>query len=54
MLYELFIIGLWVASQMVVASMVLGGLLCVWSASKGSERTRFDKQLPASTKPLMI
>jgi hypothetical protein len=32
----------WVVGSIgvVVASMVLGGLLCVWCASQGSKRTR--------------
>ena len=39
MLYQLFMY--WVVGSIgVVVSMVLGGLLCVWCASKGSKRTR--------------
>jgi hypothetical protein len=45
MLYELFM--LWVVGSItvVVASMVLGGLLCVWCAFKGSKRTRLVSNL---------
>jgi hypothetical protein len=40
MLYELFM--LWVVGSItvVVASMVFGGLLCVWCAFKGGKRVR--------------
>jgi hypothetical protein len=40
MLYELFMV--WVVGSIaaIAASMVLGGLLCVWCAYKGSKRTQ--------------
>jgi hypothetical protein len=40
MLYELFMVWIVGSISVVVASMVLGGLLCVWCAFKGSKRTR--------------
>jgi hypothetical protein len=40
MLYELFMLWIVGSISVVVASMVLGGLLCVWCAFKGSKRTR--------------
>ena len=40
MLYQLFMYWVVGSIGVVVASMVLGGLLCVWCASKGSKRTR--------------
>ena len=40
MLYELFMFWVVGSISVVVASMVLGGLLCVWCAYKGSKRTR--------------
>ncbi len=41
MLYELFMYWVVGSIAVVVASMVLGGLLCVWCASRGSKRSRF-------------
>lgn len=41
MLYELFVYWVVGSIAVVVASMVLGGLLCVWCASRGSKRSRF-------------
>jgi len=38
MLYELFMVWMVGSITVVVASMVLGGLLCVWCAYKGSKR----------------
>ena len=40
MLYELFMVWMVGSITVVVASMVLGGLLCVWCAYKGSNRNR--------------
>ena len=40
MLYELFMVWVVGSITVVVASMVVGGLLCVWCAFKGSKRTR--------------
>ena len=40
MLYELFMFWIVSSISVVVASMVIGGLLCVWCASRGSKRTR--------------
>jgi hypothetical protein len=40
MLYELFMFWIVSSISVVVASMVIGGLLCVWCAYKGSKRTR--------------
>jgi hypothetical protein len=39
MLYELFMVWMVGSITVVVASMVIGGLLCVWCAFKG-KRTR--------------
>jgi len=41
MLYELFMFWVLGSIGIAVASMILGGLLCVWCASRGSKRTRF-------------
>lgn len=41
MLYELFMYWVVGSIAVVVASMVLGGVLCVWCASRGSKRNRF-------------
>ena len=41
MLYELFMYWVVGSIAVVVASMVFGGLLCVWCASRGSKRSRF-------------
>ncbi len=41
MLYELFMYWVVGSIAVVVASMVLGGVLCVWCASRGSKRIRF-------------
>jgi len=40
MLYELFMVWMVGSIGVIAASMVLGGLLCVWCAFKGSRRTR--------------
>jgi hypothetical protein len=40
MLYELFMFWMVGSIIVIVASMVLGGLLCVWCAFKGSKRAR--------------
>jgi hypothetical protein len=40
MLYELFMVWIVGSISVVVASMVIGGLLCVWCAYKGSKRNR--------------
>jgi hypothetical protein len=41
MLYELFMFWVVGSISVVVASMVLGGLLCVWCAYKGSKYTEW-------------
>jgi hypothetical protein len=41
MLYELFMYWVVGSIAVVVISMVFGGLLCVWCASRGSKRSRF-------------
>ena len=41
MLYQLFMYWVVGSIGVVVASMLLGGLLCVWCASRGSKQTRF-------------
>ncbi len=41
MLYELFMYWVVGSIAVVVISMVLGGLLCVWCASRGNKRSRF-------------
>ena len=40
MLYELFMFWVIGSISVIVVSMVLGGLLCVWCAFKGSKRAR--------------
>ena len=40
MLYELFMFWVVGSITVVVASMVLGGLLCVWCAYRGSKQAR--------------
>ena len=40
MLYELFMFWIVGSITVIVASMVLGGLLCVWCAFKGRRRAR--------------
>ena len=40
MLYELFMVWMVGSIAVIAASMVLGGLLCVWCAYKSSKRTR--------------
>ncbi len=40
MLYELFMVWVVGSITVVVASMVFGGLLCVWCALKGGKRVR--------------
>ena len=42
MLYELFMVWAVGSITAIVASMVRGGLLCVWCAFKGSKRARLD------------
>jgi len=47
MLYELFMFWVVGSISVVVASMVLGGLLCVWCAFIARRRTRFvSKNFP--------
>ena len=41
MLYELFMDWVIGSIAVVIASMLLSGLLCVWCASRGSKRSRF-------------
>lgn len=41
MLYELFMIWIVGSISVIAASMVFGGLLCVWCAFKGGRRSRF-------------
>jgi hypothetical protein len=40
MLYELFMVWMVGSIAVIAASMVLGGLLCVWCAYKGRKRAR--------------
>jgi hypothetical protein len=40
MLYELFMLWMVGSISVIVASMVIGGLLCVWCAYKGSKRSQ--------------
>jgi hypothetical protein len=42
MLYELFMFWVIGSISVVVASMVLGGLLCVWCAYKGGKHTQWS------------
>jgi hypothetical protein len=42
MLYELFMFWVVGSITVVVASMVFGGLLCVWCAFKGSRQARWS------------
>ena len=42
MLYALFMFWIVASISVVVASMVLGGLLCVWCAFIGRRRARLD------------
>jgi uncharacterized membrane protein YqjE len=42
MLYELFMFWVVGSITVVVASMVLGGLLCVWCAYRGSKQARLS------------
>lgn len=41
MLYELFMLWVVGSISVILASMVLGGLLCVWCAFIARRRTRF-------------
>ena len=40
LLYDLFMIWVVGSISVIAASMVLGGLLCVWCAFKGGKRSR--------------
>jgi len=42
MLYELFMFWVVGSITVVVASMVLGGLLCVWCSYRGSKQARWS------------
>ena len=42
MLYELFMFWIVGSITMVVASMVMGGLLCVWCAYRGSKQAHWS------------
>jgi len=42
MLYELFMFWVVGSISVVVASMVLGGLLCVWCAYRGSKKSHWS------------
>lgn len=42
MLYELFMFWVVGSISVVVASMVLGGLLCVWCAYRGSKQAHWS------------
>lgn len=44
MLYGLFMLWMVGSITVVVVSMVLGGLLCVWCAYKGSKRSRLASE----------
>ena len=46
MLYELFMLWIVGSISVVVASMVFGGLLCVWCAYKGRNRTQLISTRP--------
>ena len=46
MLYELFMVWMVGSISVIVASMVIGGLLCVWCAYKGSKRTHLVSTRP--------
>lgn len=47
MLYELFMYWVVGSITVIAASMVFGGLLCVWCAYRGSKRSRqVDLQTP--------
>ena len=51
MLYELFMFWVVGSISVVVTSMVLGGLLCVWCAYRGSKHTQWSSPNTRSTKP---
>jgi len=53
MLYELFMFWVVGSIAVVVASMVFGGLLCVWCAFKGRVRARLVFQPHAYSKSRM-
>jgi hypothetical protein len=40
MLYELFMVWMVGSISVIVASMVIGGLLCVWCAYQGGKRSQ--------------
>jgi hypothetical protein len=50
MLYELFMFWVVGSISVVVASMVLGGLLCVWCAYKGSKHSQLSSLTTRATK----
>jgi hypothetical protein len=45
MLYELFMFWVVGSISVVVTSMVLGGLLCVWCAYRGSKHTQWASSI---------
>jgi hypothetical protein len=51
MLYKLFMIWVVGSITVVAASMVLGGLLCVWCAFKGGRRARFNSKFAQISHP---
>ena len=51
MLYELFMIWIVGSITVVAASMVLGGLLCVWCAYKGRKRARLESSVARLSHP---
>ena len=53
MLYEIFMFWMVASIAVVVASMVLGGLLCVWCAYKGSKRARLASNCARQPNPPM-
>jgi len=51
MLYELFMIWVVGSIAVIATSMVLGGLLCVWCAFKGSRRSRLASNFAQLSHP---
>ncbi len=52
MLYELFMIWIVGSISVIAASMVFGGLLCVWCAYKGRKRSRLASNFTQLSHPL--
>jgi len=51
MLYELFMIWVVGSISVIAASMVFGGLLCVWCAFKGRRRSRLASNFTQLSHP---